>query len=113
MEIARADWPRFLDGFSRSHEGWLVTVETAEAGIAAHDLPLEGISTDRGGAIVIDVGGRPDRHLTHTIDRPSRLVVEESSDGVERGLRIEGEAGAPTRVTFRSVVRPEEVDGIP
>ena len=29
-EIPRGEWLSFLDGFSRQHEGWLVTLEVPE-----------------------------------------------------------------------------------
>lgn len=76
-------------------------------------LPLEGLSTDPDRrSIFIMVGGRADRHLTHTISDPARVLVERTDEGIERPVTIEREGGSPTRVSFRSVVRPEEVDGL-
>ena len=49
-EIPRGEWVKYLDGFSRRHEGWLVTVEVlgAEIGaqVEAQELPLEGITAE-------------------------------------------------------------------
>lgn len=117
-EIERPDWSGFLDGFSRQHEGWLVTVEqvstaSSRPAVAARDLPLENVSADPDGTISVSVGGTPERHLTHIVPRAARLLVEETDEGVDRGIRIDRNYGRSTRVVFRSAVRPEDVDGIP
>ena len=115
-EIPRDEWTHFLDGFSRRHEGWLVTVEVLGengAQIEARELPLTGIAADRdrGHTISILVGGRPEEDEGHIIRSPVSVRVEES-DGVERALQIEGAQGAKTIVTFRSPAAPETVDAI-
>jgi hypothetical protein len=117
-EIERPQWSGFLDGFSRQHEGWLVTVEqvsipSGQAAVEARELPLENVSADPDGTISISVGGTPDRHLTHIVPRAARLLVEETDEGVDRAIRVDRNYGPSTRVVFRSAVRPEEVDGIP
>jgi len=116
-EIERPEWAGFLDGFSRQHEGWLVTVEqvsmpSGPSAVEARDLPLENVSADPDGTISISVGGTPERHLTHIVPRAAKLLVEETDEGVDRGIRIDRNYGPSTRVVFRSAVRPEEVDGI-
>jgi hypothetical protein len=45
------------------------------------------------------------------IDAPQRLRVELTGRGEELGLDLEGERGV-TRLRFRAVALPEEVDGI-
>ena len=46
-EIARNEWPKFFDSFSRQHEGWLVTLEILGSEIGAQveerELAFEGI----------------------------------------------------------------------
>jgi uncharacterized protein DUF5335 len=116
-EIERPEWSGFLDGFSRQHEGWLVTVEQVSipagpSAVEARELPLESVSADPDGTISVSVGGTRERHLTHIIPRAARLLVEETDGGVDRGIRIDRSDGPSTRVMFRSAVRPEEVDGI-
>jgi hypothetical protein len=118
QEVARAEWPSFFGAFSRQHESWLVTLEEIPAPasrpfLEARGLPLEDIVTDRDSrAISIVLGRVPDRHLTHTIERPTRVIVERTDEGVEQAVRIEREHGPVTRLSFRSAVRPEEVDGV-
>jgi hypothetical protein len=116
-EIERPEWSGFLDGFSRQHAGWLVTVEqvptpSGQSAVAARELPLENVSADPDGTISVSVGGTPERHLTHIVTRAAKLLVEETDEGVDRGIRIDRSYGPSTRVVFRSSVRPEEVDGI-
>src|SRR3954468_23751898 len=97
-EIERAGWSVFLNGFSRQHEGWLVTVEqvsmpSGPAAVEARELPLESVSADPDGTISVSVGGTPERHLTHIVPRAARLLVEETDEGVDRGLRIDRNYG--------------------
>jgi hypothetical protein len=119
LTIAREQWSSFFDAFSRQHEGWLVSLEeipgsTSGRHLEARSLPLEGASLDEDGrTLSIMLGRSPDQHLTHTIDHPSRVLVEQTDTGVDQAVRIEREDGAATRVSFRSAVRPEEVDGLP
>ena len=118
-EIAASEWTRFFDSFSRQHEGWLVTVQempgaSSRAHVEVQDLPLQGFSTDEHSrTISIAMGRTPEQHLTHTIAHPRRVFVERSYDGIDQGVRIEHQDGAATRVTFRTTMRPEEVDGLP
>ena len=50
-EIPRDEWVKYLDGFSRRHEGWPVTVEVlgAEVGaqVEAQELPLRGANREQ------------------------------------------------------------------
>jgi Family of unknown function (DUF5335) len=115
-EIPRDQWTHFLDGFSRRHDGWLVTVEVLGdegAQVEARELPLTGITADqdRGHTISVLLGGRPGKDAAHIIHSPAAVRVEES-DGVERALEIEKEGGEKTILTFRSAVPPEMVDGV-
>src|SRR5438445_8904456 len=101
-EIERPEWSRFLDGFSRQHEGWLVTLEqvTIPAGpsaVEARELPLENISADPDGTISVSVGGTPERHLSRIVPRAARLLVEQTDEGLELGIRIDQSDGPSTR----------------
>jgi hypothetical protein len=115
-EIPREQWTRFFDGFSRRHEGWLVTVEVlGEEGpqVEVRDLPLTGIAADenRQHTISILVGGTTGEDEGHIIQFPAAVRVEEDG-GVERALEIEARDGDKTIVTFRSALPPEMVDGV-
>ena len=117
-DIAPSEWSSFLDTFSRQHEGWLVTVAEISSGggnprVEARELPLQGIFVNpHEQSVSIAVGGSPDLHLTHTISRAARLIVEQSDSGADAGLTIERQSGRSTRLEFRAAMRPEEVDGL-
>jgi hypothetical protein len=116
-EIGASEWSSFLDSFSRQHEGWLVTVEEITgagggAGVAARDLPLQRVFMDSSEHSISIVVGRTDDHLTHTISRPARVIVQQSDTGADRGLKIDRETGRSTQIRFRAAARPDEVDGI-
>jgi hypothetical protein len=117
-EIARSEWPDFFEAFSRQHEQWLVTVEEIPGGegstcVEARDVRLQGIFMDgHAEAISIVLGDSPDQHLTHTVSHPARVILEQTDAGVDQGIRINRDHDQATRVSFRSVVRPEEVDGV-
>jgi len=69
-DLARESWREELDGFSRQHEGWIVSITTrnvrGDVTVAARDLPLLGVSptSPRSSDIAITVGGGGG-HLTH------------------------------------------------
>lgn len=117
-EIARNEWSEFFDGFSRRHDGWLVTIEVLdeELGdqIEAENQKLKGIVAEpRNDPTTIDifVGESPDGGSTHIIDRPTRVRVEEVG-GAEGALEIKSEDHGTTLVRFRSAAMPETVDGV-
>ena len=118
-DIPREDWVTFLDSFSRQHERWLVNVEVVTDGLGAHreirEKSLIGVSADlksRGtDTISIITGDRSDDHVNHIINRPTRVALEETEEGAQKGLRIDAEDGQTTLLLFRSPVLPETVDG--
>ena len=120
QEISHDEWTTFLDRFSRQHEGWLVTLEVFAPDIGAQEeareLPLEGISAaakdSEPKTIAISVGKTPQDHVTHTITEPTRVWLEQTSEGANAALEIESADGAKTLLRFRSALPPEMVDGI-
>jgi hypothetical protein len=117
-DLARDSWREELDSFSRQHQGWIVSITTRSArgdvAVAAHDLPLEGVSSasPRSNDIAITVGGSRN-HLTHEVHDPVALKIDLTADEAERALMIHGIDGTTTTIEFRSPMRPEEVDGLP
>ena len=119
-EIPRDEWVEYLDGFSRRHEGWLVTVEVlgAEIGaqVEAQELLLRGVTAELkdGGADEINIilGGKGAERVTHTITRPTHVRIEQAENGADMTLQIEAADGVATLVRFRSAMLPEMVDGV-
>ena len=120
QEIPRADWSKFFNVFSRQHEGWLATLEIFAPDVGAqeegHELPLEGISIASGGsdvdAIAINLGKTEEVHVTHTITKPERVWLEQTSGGANAALEIESENQTRSLLRFRSALPPEMVDGV-
>ncbi len=120
QEISHDEWTTFLDRFSRQHEGWLVTLEVFAPDIGAQaearELPFEGISAaakdSEPKTIAISVGKTPQDHVTHTITEPTRVWLEQTSEGANAALEIESADGAKTLLRFRSALPPEMVDGV-
>jgi hypothetical protein len=125
-EIDKSEWPGFCAAFSRQHQGWLVGItETALAGeagggavkegtVLAQDVPLEGLSTGgdgRGEHLVITVGQGDDR-VTHTVLGPRRLLLEQTADDADQGLRIDSARGVATFLRFRTAAHPDALDGL-
>lgn len=120
QEIPRAEWTRFLDRFSRQHEGWIATLEVFASDIGAqeqaHEMLLEGITASfkdsQPETVAISLGNKPEDHLTHTINDPSRIWLEETAQGADSALEIESADGAKTLLRFRAALRPEMVDSV-
>ncbi len=119
--IPRADWVSFLDGFSRSHTGWLTTVEVVSeltpAAVEARQLPLGGIVADVKGRgdhrISILLGQSGQTCVTHAVLEPKTLQFERTSDGSDRGLELVAGDGSKTILRFAVASKPEQVDGLP
>lgn len=111
-------WTAELDGFSRQHDGWLVSITTlapdGRAAVEAHNLPLLGVSrvSPDSNDIAISVGDKK-THLTHGVRDAVAMRIDLTNDHVERALVIDSKDGSTTSVEFRSPARVEEVDGLP
>jgi hypothetical protein len=119
IEVTRNYWTSFFDTFSKQHEGWLASLEVLGDQIGAQhqvvELPLEGISVNAEEdpeSLIISFGKTPEDHVTHTVQRPRHVWVNQTVEGAHESLEIEHEDNQKTLLRFRSPVRPELVDGI-
>ena len=120
QEIPRTEWNNFFNSFSRQHEGWLATLEVfaTEAGAQQEvsDVAFEGISLDsdnyKAGAVVINVGKTLADHVSHKIDHPVHIWLQQTEAGADAALEIEAEDDPKTLLRFRSPTLPEFVDGV-
>ncbi|HUE83430.1 MAG TPA: DUF5335 family protein [Pyrinomonadaceae bacterium] len=120
QEIPRDEWKTFLDTFSRQHEGWLATLEIFATDIGAQwearDLPLEGITaTSKDNAsqtIAISLRKSSEDHVTHTITDPTRVWLEQTSQGANAAIEIESADEVKTLLRFRSALPADMVDGV-
>ena len=120
QEIPREEWNSFFNSFSRQHEGWLATLEILAANVGAQEeareLPLAGVSLSSGAnetdAISIDLGTKPDEHVSHAISEPTAVWLEQTEEGANAALEIEVADGTKTLLRFRSPMPAEFVDGV-
>ncbi len=110
-DIPREEWHAYLEEFSRTHGGALVTIETVSAGddprIEAEALPLVGISYetkgDEIGTILLLLGAEPDDHVTHAIEAPKHVYHKSGagmiSDEVNAGEILEITAASHPAIT--------------
>jgi Family of unknown function (DUF5335) len=119
IEVTRNDWTSFFDIFSKQHEGWLASLEVLGDQIGAQhevvELPLEGISVNAEEdpeSLIISFGKTPEDHVTHTVERPRHVWINQTIEGADESLEIEEEDNQKTLLRFRSPIRPELVDGI-
>jgi hypothetical protein len=106
-EIPRNQWRTELDQFSRRHEGCVarvsITTPDGKGHTEARDLPLQGVSADspRSNAIAIELGNRPDDHLTHEVASPVTVTLESSDRTDDAALRIKAADGTTVQVECR------------
>src|SRR5581483_7961124 len=92
-----------LDQFSKTHQGWMAALQDSDEVVKqteARDLPLLGISADSHDGendIVIMLGDRPERHVTHVIHRPAHVRIEDHLEGKEETIDIERRGGGTSR----------------
>jgi hypothetical protein len=117
-EIPRDQWMQALDQFSKEHQGWIITMELVgvDVGdqITATNLPLVGVSADvKDGEnrIAIMVGDRPDAHVTHVVESPTRVWIEKSDDPRYDAIAVEDKEGHKIIVEFDHV-DPDEPDQV-
>jgi len=119
QEVPRTQWELFLVGFSRQHDGWLasldITIAPGEARRVAADLPLSGVTSEQnarqGHSITISLRDR-ERRVNHTIQAPTKILIDETPGFVRKGIQIQSADGTIAELNFRSPVAPELVDGI-
>ena len=111
-EIQQNEWSKFFDNFSRKHEGEILSVEILGTDIGAQleekGLALEGITAEAtGNTIVIMAGGRPDVHVTRSVNRPTGVSIERTDEGDDEALAIKAADGTTTLLRFRLRPLPE------
>jgi hypothetical protein len=118
-DIPRAQWPAFLDQFSRTHRAWLATIDAGASGADGHAAdahPLSSITpfvyNDRVVHIDIRFQDDPQTNAPIRITAPGTLRVDETWEGVAQALEIIDSHGISTRVRFRVAPRAEMLDGM-
>lgn len=118
-EISRSDWRTYLDDFSRTRQGELVTVELifnpqADPDFAVQRQPLVGLTFEEKGGepgtIEITTGGETDDSQTHTITSPVHVYHKNAagliSDEINTDEILEFTSTDEPRITFLRFERP-------
>ncbi len=102
--VPRSEWFRFLDDFSRRHDGAPTTVRILHpdfgSQVEARGLPFGGVVSpaSASGPISIHVGFAGTSHVEHEIPDPKQIWVELSEGGAEEALGVVSEDGTTTIV---------------
>jgi hypothetical protein len=117
--IPRAQWPAFLDQFSRTHRAWLATIDAGTSPTNPQNgdaHPLRSITpfvyNDQ--VVHIDIRFQDDLQTNEPlrISAPGTVRVDETREGVAQVLEIVDSRGISTRLRFRVAPRAEMLDGI-
>lgn len=119
-QIPKSEWPAFLDGFSRQHEGWPVKLEIFGPEIGAQveetGLTLEGLTDEwdevSGNTIIVSTGSAPENHITHAISCPEEVSLEQTDEGADMALSIKAADGTTALLRFRAVIVPEKAAAV-
>lgn len=116
-EISPPDWRGFTEDFSRNHTGWMINLDVLDSSIGAQrqleNWPLGGVTYegDRGTSSLIVTARDPrGNHLSHPIQAPTRMWLEQRDDGADMALVIESESGRKTLLQFRHPLLAEMLD---
>lgn len=119
-KIPQTEWLDFFNRFSRQHQGWIIDLEVYGADIGAQyeerELALEGITAEwnegEGYVIAIMTGAERTHHITHSINHPTEVGLEQTDQGANVALSIKSADGTTSVVKFRAVMLPEMVDAV-
>jgi len=102
-QIPREEWTTFFNNLSRKQEGWEVSLEVfgAEIGdqIEERHMFLAGLTAEvsnepnQPDKIEIMLGGKPGRHLTHTVTAPTEVDLQQTDLGIDAALQIKSGDG--------------------
>jgi uncharacterized protein DUF5335 len=120
-QIAPEKWHEFFQAFSGRHEGWLIGIDRFEEFLdesfetSHRDGALRGLQLDESadGSVAVAVDDRFSGHLeTEKIQRPQRILLEQTEDDVDAALEIDGPQSRLI-LRFRSPMSSEMVDRMP
>ena len=105
-EIPRDGWEKFFSRFSNEHETQLVAVEVMSRDIGAQvegrTVLLSGISLadDAGTSLALMFDSVNGEHLTHMVNNPTHVWIQQAPDKTDATLEIESADGTKTLVRF-------------
>jgi hypothetical protein len=114
-QIPRERWVERLNEFTKTYEGWLVSLEILSPELGAqpeaHDLPLIGVSAEGSAdvnTIAISMARSASIHLTHHIHDVLQLFIEGDANGGTAAVMVESRDGTRTLLRVRGTSRATE-----
>jgi hypothetical protein len=109
-EIPRDEWTKFFDSLSRRQEGWEVELEVFRPDIGDQiegcHMYLAGMAaevSERGDKIQIMLAGARRNHVTHTINAPTLVQLQQTDIGIDSALHIKSADGSINLLHLRSL----------
>lgn len=106
-EINKNDWKNFLETLSKRRFEWRTQIEVLnpemEDQVLSQGLPLNGVTMETVGNDIrldISVGEKRDRHQTHNIINPTRIVFLKGDESHGDIIDIEELNGTKTLITL-------------
>jgi hypothetical protein len=121
-EIPRTEWTDFFCRFSDQHDDEAVKVELIGAEIGAQiegrELHLRGISPARHlqeSDLALELDSVDGRHLTHMIQKPTHVWLQQTTDKTDEALEIESADGTKMLLRFSPLgaEAPPRPEGFP
>ncbi len=110
------DWPAFAGQFSRSHDGWIASMELREGGeplrVEVEESPFRGATIEKRDGrdtLILTFGYEPEEHFAHIIHDPIAVVTSEADDGSEASLIVESSNGSRCILALTNPLREEEL----
>ncbi len=107
-QIERGDWKRFLEDFSRSHEGRLVTIKAFGPGTGDHnearEMPFAGFEAETEGAghIIVMLGTEKKDHISHSVTAPVQVWHKSGQDEPDEVVELRSDDGVALIIKFAS-----------
>ncbi len=105
-QIERGHWKQFLEEFSRSHEGRLVTVKAFGPGTGDHqearELPFAGFEAETVGAghIIVMLGTQQNDHVSHSVNAPVQIWHKSGQDEPDEVVELRSDDGVALIIKF-------------
>jgi hypothetical protein len=116
--VAAQHWKSFTDTFSRSHDGWVGSLEVREPGLPARvevdESPFRGATIEKHDGretLILTFGYEPEEHFAHIVHEPRAVVTSEGDDGSEASVVIDATDGSRCILAVWNPLREGEFMG--
>ena len=110
-------WKTFADRFSRSHDGWVASLQIRDGDSTRTEVeerPFRGATVEKRsghGTMILTFGYEPEEHFAHIIHEPHAVLVSEAEDGSEASLKIDAGDCETCVLLLENPIREEDFYG--